>query len=162
MSLVLTTAALVLVYLAALGSAGAADVGTGVLLALLAQWSVRAHAPVRHGLPAALLSRALWLAPFVAVLVARSLSNAVSFVPYLVRPSALKHAGLVEIPYGERSERGVAVTALCISLSPGSVALDMDADRRVLIVQVADARDADRVLADEARFYDRWQRRVAP
>lgn len=162
-SRVLRTVSLVIVYLAALGSAGAGDVAIGLALALLIQWSIRPPAPVSQGVSTpSPPSRALWLLPFLVVLVGRSFLGALSFLRYLVRPSALSHAGLVEVPYGNRTEVGVAVTGLCISLVPGSVVLQMERDRRVLIVQVADARDPDRVRAEQAGFYERWQRRVVP
>lgn len=159
---IVTTGVLVFVYLAALGSAGPGDLAIGVGLALLVQWSVRPHAPVSRAPAPELLTRLLWLLPFVAVVAGRAVAGAVGFLPVLIRPSLLSRAGLVEIPYGERTTTGVAVTALCLSLTPGSIVIEMDAERRVLIIQLADARNADAVRADQARFYRRWQRRVAP
>ncbi|HEX6212651.1 MAG TPA: Na+/H+ antiporter subunit E [Methylomirabilota bacterium] len=159
---IVTTGVLVLVYLAALGSAGPGDLVIGVALALLVQWSVRPHAPVSRAPAPELLTRLLWLLPFVAVVAGRAVAGAVGFLPVLIRPALLSRAELIEIPYGERTPTGVAVTALCVSLTPGSIVIEMDEKRRVLIVQAVDWRNADAIRADQARFYQRWQRRVVP
>jgi multisubunit Na+/H+ antiporter MnhE subunit len=68
----------------------------------------------------------------------------------------------VRIPIGLRSERGVAVSALTTTLSPGTVLIDVDAERRELLVHVIDATDPDEVRARAQRFYDRYQRNVFP
>jgi multicomponent K+:H+ antiporter subunit E/multicomponent Na+:H+ antiporter subunit E len=74
----------------------------------------------------------------------------------------LEQPGLVRIPIGERSERGVAVSALATTLSPGTVLVDVDWERRDLLLHVIDASDPDAVRARLQRFYDRFQRRVFP
>jgi multicomponent Na+:H+ antiporter subunit E len=77
-----------------------------------------------------------------------------------VRP--LDRPGIVAVPMGERTPRGVAVSALATTLSPGTVLIDVDWDRRVMLLHVIDATDPDEVRAREQRFYERYQRRVFP
>jgi multicomponent Na+:H+ antiporter subunit E len=77
-----------------------------------------------------------------------------------VRP--LGRPGLVRVPMGERSERGVAVSALATTLSPGSVLVDLDWERRDILLHVIDASDPDGVRERLQRFYDRYQWRVFP
>jgi multisubunit Na+/H+ antiporter MnhE subunit len=48
------------------------------------------------------------------------------------------------------------------TLSPGSVLVDIDWQRRDMLLHVIDASDPDAVRADLERFYDRYQRRVFP
>lgn len=75
---------------------------------------------------------------------------------------ALRHPGIVRVPIGERSDRGVAVTALATTLSPGSVFLGVDPERGDMLLHVMDASDPDAVRAHMQRFYERYQRRVFP
>jgi multicomponent Na+:H+ antiporter subunit E len=84
----------------------------------------------------------------------------VTLVSLRLRP--LRRPGIVAVPMGERSETGVAVTALAMTLSPGSVLVDIDWDRRVLFFHFLDASDPDSLRAQQERMYDRWQRHVFP
>ena len=70
--------------------------------------------------------------------------------------------GVVRVPIGERTERGVAVSALATTLSPGSVLLDIDWDHGDMLLHVIDASDPDAVRARLQRFYERYQRPVFP
>lgn len=71
-------------------------------------------------------------------------------------------AGFVEVPIGERTPTGVAVTSLLITLSPGSVVLDIDHERGIMLYHVLDATNPDDVRARYQRFYERFQRHVFP
>lgn len=70
--------------------------------------------------------------------------------------------GIIEIPIGERTPGGVAVTAFIMTLSPGSVVLDIDWERRVMLFHEIDVRDEQKVRAQYEEFYQRWQQRVFP
>ena len=84
----------------------------------------------------------------------------VTLVSLRLRP--LRRPGIVAMPMGGRSETGVAVTALAMTLSPGSVLVDIDWDRRILFFHFLDASDPDRLRQQQERMYDRWQRHVFP
>ena len=73
-----------------------------------------------------------------------------------------RNAGFVEVPYGDRSPRGVTVTSLAVSISPGSILIDADDERRVIIFNVIDASDPEAFRKDLDRFYDRFQRHALP
>ena len=73
---------------------------------------------------------------------------------------SVEHPGIVLVPIGERTELGVAVTGLLIGLSPGSLLVDVDAERQMMLFHVIDAHDPDAVRAQIDGFYHRWQRRV--
>jgi multicomponent K+:H+ antiporter subunit E/multicomponent Na+:H+ antiporter subunit E len=77
-----------------------------------------------------------------------------------VRP--VRRPGFIRVPLGPRSDRGAAVSALVTTLSPGTVLVDIDWERRDLLLHVIDASDPDALRARHQRFYDRYQRRVFP
>ncbi|MBJ7519010.1 MAG: Na+/H+ antiporter subunit E [Solirubrobacteraceae bacterium] len=72
----------------------------------------------------------------------------------------LECPGIVRVPIGERSERGIAISALATTLSPGTVFVDVDGDD--MLLHVIDASDPDAVRAKLQQFYDRYQRSVFP
>jgi len=74
----------------------------------------------------------------------------------------LEGPGVVLVPIGERSPLGVAVTGLLVGLSPGSMLLEVDDKRQMMLFHVIDARDPDAVRAQIDRLYQRHQRRVFP
>ena len=74
----------------------------------------------------------------------------------LVRP------GIVAVPMEERSPDGVVVTGLAVTLSPGSVLLDLDWERRLMLFHLIDASDPEAVRAAYHDFYYRLQRKVFP
>jgi multisubunit Na+/H+ antiporter MnhE subunit len=80
----------------------------------------------------------------------------------VLRLRPLDRPGLVLIPIGERTELGIAATGLLFGLSPGSVLIEVDHERRAMVWHVIDARDPEAVRARFARFYDRYQRPVIP
>lgn len=74
----------------------------------------------------------------------------------------LKSPGIVEIPIGERSHSGIAVSALALTLSPGEFLVDVHPDRGVFLIHVIDASDPDDIRAKHEHFYQRYQRRTFP
>jgi multicomponent Na+:H+ antiporter subunit E len=74
----------------------------------------------------------------------------------------VRTAGVVTVPMGARTDTGVAVSALAISLTPGELVLELDWDRRLMLVHTLDAHDPEGVRRAQARLYERYQRRVFP
>lgn len=70
--------------------------------------------------------------------------------------------GYVEVPIGERTTNGVAVTGMLVTLAPGSVLIDVDWERDIMLYHMLDATDPDAVRATIATFYERYQRAVFP
>jgi multicomponent Na+:H+ antiporter subunit E len=68
----------------------------------------------------------------------------------------------VEIPIGERSETGLAVSGIANTLSPGTVMVDVDVAAGSWTIHSIDVSDEDAVREDVQRFYDRYQRQVWP
>ena len=158
----LWVAVLAAVYLLALGSFHPFDLALGLLLAAGLSFGLRGRLerPQGEGPPlAARVAAAPLLLAAVAAEVARGTWDVALRVLGL-RP--VEHPGIVAIPIGERSELGVAVTGLLAGLSPGSLLLDVDRQRRAMLFHVIDASDPDAVRAQLDRFYQRYQRRVFP
>lgn len=74
----------------------------------------------------------------------------------------LRAPGIVEVPIGERSETGIAVSALASTLSPGAFLIDVDREAGVMRFHVLDASDPEQVIHDHQQFYRRFQRAVFP
>jgi multicomponent K+:H+ antiporter subunit E/multicomponent Na+:H+ antiporter subunit E len=56
----------------------------------------------------------------------------------------------------------VAVTALLVTLAPGSVLIDVYWERRVMLYHMLDATHPKDVAATIDQFYERFQRAVFP
>lgn len=152
-----------IVYVLTLASTDPVDFAMGLALGalLVALLGRRMRlAPAGHGLPA--LSRILWFAVFAAAVLVDILHGAWDVALRVMHLRPIERPGVVRVPIGERSERGIAVSALATTLSPGSVLLDIDRDAGDLLLHVIDASDPDGVRDRLQRFYDRYQRRVFP
>lgn len=74
----------------------------------------------------------------------------------------LTKPGIVAVPFGDRSPRGVAVSSFFITLAPGETLVGIDEERREMFVHVVDGRDPDAIRAQFEHFYQRHQRKVWP
>jgi multicomponent Na+:H+ antiporter subunit E len=155
--------ALGVLYCLTLASADPVDLATGAVVGgTLAALLGRRLRLGPGGTAPPLPTRVLWFGPFAAAVVADVLQGTWDVALRVLHLRPLERPGVVRVPIGARSERGVAVSALATTLSPGSVLVDVDWERRDLLVHVIDASDPDAVRARLARFYDRYQRRVFP
>ena len=159
----LALAVLVIVYLLVLASAAPWDFGFGVVLG--AGLLVTTRRFIFGGRPAPIPNlprRLLALVPFAAATLVDIVRGTwqVALVVLHLRP--LRHPGIVAIPIGERTPLGVVVSALAISLSPGSFLVDIDETERVMLFHVLEASDPDAVRAEYQAFYRRYQRHVFP
>lgn len=159
----LALALLVLVYALVLASVEPWDLAFGALFGGVLLWSSRRFVFADGGRPGGPLPpRLLAFVPFAAAVVWAILKGTwdVALVVLHVRP--LVHPGIVAVPIGERSRLGVVVATLETSLSPGSVLVDIDWERRIMLIHFIDASDPDKIRAEQHRFYERYQRRVFP
>jgi multisubunit Na+/H+ antiporter MnhE subunit len=161
--LALSLVLLTLVYALTLGSLDPWDLLVGALIAasLLAFFQTTVIGRRPAPLPD-LPSRLLAFVPF-AVRIVRDIGVGtwqVALVMLHLRP--LRHPGLVTVPIGDRSHRGVAVTALVTTISPGSFFIDADWERGEMLFHFLDASDPDAIRRDLAHVYQRYQRHVFP
>lgn len=162
MSFALRVALLTLVYALTLASFHPFDLILGALLSAASLLALRRFLTLGRGSAGELGRRAVRFPAFAAVVaggVARGTWE-VALAVLGVRPPT--RADVVDVPIGERTSTGVAVSALAVTLSPGEVLVDVDWERRVMLIHVLDASDPDAVRARLERFYDRYQRGVFP
>ncbi len=156
-------AGLAVVFLLTLASTDPVDVVLGLALGLVLALGLGDRLRPRTGAavpPAA--GRALWLPVYAAAVAWDVVAGTWDVALRVLHLRPVDAPGFVRVPIGERSERGVAVSALTSTLSPGSVLVDVDWERRELLLHVIDASDPDAIRADLQRHYDRYQRRVFP
>lgn len=114
-----------------------AMIGFGFAQAVRAKWS----GVVRFG--------RLWAAfdLLVFFLVQLVLAN-LTMAYYTLMPLTRMSPGVIRVPLEPMSESALSVLANLITLTPGTLSVDVSTDRRELLVHVMDARDADAVAAE--------------
>lgn len=151
--------ALTIVYALALGSFRPLDllagalVSTAVMMGLGLSGSV-APAPV-------LARRAIGFPAFSAAVIGHVVTGTVQVVKIVLGLHS-PPAGIIAVPIEERSDLGVAVAALALTVSPGEVLVEIDWARRCMMIHVVDASDPDSIREQHRRLYRRYQRRVFP
>jgi multicomponent Na+:H+ antiporter subunit E len=141
---------LTLVWVGLWGSATAANVlgGLAVAVVLLASLPLTEVDEPEHVRPVALLR---FLAGFAVDLVRASLQVAL----LVVRPRLQLRQAVLAVPVGGASDRLLTVLANAISLTPGTLTLEVDRSRSTLYVHVLDvgpgAGAVERVRADILR-----------
>jgi len=159
----LSVLGLTLIYSMFLLSTRAWDLAAGLILSVGLVLLFRRH--LFAGSPPAVpgfgrrLTALLRFAWFVYVDVIDGLWQVLVIVMGL-RP--LTQSGIVAIPIGERTKSGVAVTAWAMTLSPGSVLIDVDWERQVMLFHFIDATQPDKLRKKIQDFYRRYQRPVFP
>jgi multicomponent Na+:H+ antiporter subunit E len=162
-SWVLAVLSLAAVYLLTLASAAPLDFVTGLVLAAVVLLALRGRLPAPgEGDPPALLARVVGFPLLVGGLLVEMTKGTWDVALRVLHLRPLQAPGIVLVPMGDRSPRGVAVTGLLIGLSPGSLLLEVDEDHRTMLFHVIDASDPDAVRAQIDGFYDSYQRRVFP
>jgi multisubunit Na+/H+ antiporter MnhE subunit len=154
----LRAAGLVAVYLLVLTSALPGDVLIGALLALPIAAALR---PRRPGRPAGPLPARVWAAGgLLAQTAAEMARGSWRVARYCLGGEG--SPGLVEIPQGDRSRHAIAVWGVLTGEAPDEIPVDVDEQRRVLIVHLVEASDPAAVRDRHARTHERWLRRVVP
>lgn len=154
---------LVAVYLLTLGSLHPLDLALGAVLAVALLHTLRGfRGPAAEGAGGSVLGRMAAFPVFAAAVVADIVRGTVEVSLVVLGRRPLVAPGIVEVPIGERTPAGVAVSALATTLSPGAVLMDVDWERRVMILHVLDASDPEAVRAEHQRLYERRQRAVFP
>ena len=146
-------------YLLVLGSVAPWDVAAGLLLGVVLTVLLHGRLPYPAG-PAASPRCLLALPGLAGAVLLDVLRGTWDVALRVVGLRPLATPGIVTVPVGDRSPRGVAVTGFMVGLSPGSVLLDVTGD--TMVFHVIDAGDPDAVRASVERFYTRHQRKVWP
>jgi multisubunit Na+/H+ antiporter MnhE subunit len=63
-------------------------------------------------------------------------------------------SGFVRFRYAPMSDRGAAILAAMITLTPGTTAIDIDPDSRTMTLHLLDAAGAEEAIADIRRTFE--------
>ena len=155
----LTAILLALTYLAVVGHWSAADVIVSLVVGIFVTFLFgRFQSESAPGTVVRVLALP-WLLVGVALELFR---GSWTMLLVLTGLKTWKNVGYAEVPYGARTPRGVLVTALIASASPGSLLIKIDDKRRVMLFNVIDASDPHALRRGLDRFYDRFQRWAVP
>lgn len=136
------------------GTISLATLGTGFVLGYAVLWLTRGLYRPASRRYVSRLPRALRLAGyFVGELVLSSLRVAWD----VVTPSMHARPGILRVPLRARSDLEILVTANLVTLTPGSLTLDVSPDRRELYVHLMFLSDAD---SDRRAIQEKLERRV--
>jgi len=80
----------------------------------------------------------------------------------IVRPGARPASAVVEMPVGDLSRTGAALLACLAALTPGTSAIDLDLDRRRLVLHLLDGSDPASAMAAIRRRLERPLKVVCP
>jgi multisubunit Na+/H+ antiporter MnhE subunit len=156
--------ALAAVYALVLGRATTADLLTALVVAvgvrIMVHRFLRATAGSSVSGSPTLAWRVLmlpWFALGVGLEVVKGTIAVMAVV--LGRPA---RPGVVEVRLYARTPGGVLAGMLALTLSPGSVVIDVDEARRRVRLHVINAADPTAVRTASRRFYRRYQRAVFP
>jgi multisubunit Na+/H+ antiporter MnhE subunit len=160
---VASIAALTAIYAGTLASFAPADLLFGALLpcALLLLFRQvlpreQPHAPARS------LRRVCAFFPFAGAVLWDIVVGTWTVARIVITPRPTNRPGVVVLPLDERTRTGVFISALALSLSPGSTLIAVDWEHRVMLVHLLDATDPECARDDLRRFYERYQRHVFP
>lgn len=158
-----TVVLLTTTYTFALASSDPWDILFGLLLsvALLALFGpfLRGDAAAKAPLQP---RRLLAFIPFVGAVLRDIFVGTWTVLRIVLPPRPHNRPGIIVVPLGERTPGGVAVSALAVSLSPGSSLIAIDWEQRIMLLHLLDAADPDAARAELQQFYDRYQRAVFP
>jgi multicomponent K+:H+ antiporter subunit E len=130
----------------------AASIGTmvlGVLLALALPFAVASFWPrVRP------LARSGRVLPFVARIAWDMLVANWAVARRVVGPVAALHPAFVEVPLDLRDPFAATLLGSIVSLTPGTVSIDVDRERWVLQVHALDAPDPDALVREIKQRYE--------
>jgi multisubunit Na+/H+ antiporter MnhE subunit len=160
---VLAVVLLAAVYVLTLASTDPLDLITGLVLAAVLMFALRGRLPAPgEGNPPSLGARIVAFPALLGALLVDMTKGTWDVTLRVLHLRSLQSPGIVLVPIGDRSPRGIAVTGLLIGLSPGSMLLDVDERHRSMLFHVIDASDPVAVRAHIDGFYERYQRRVFP
>lgn len=160
MTRALTTLVLAALYLGVLGSVALADVVVALFVGAFFALALPSSLELR-GARTALWQMAL-LPLFLIGVVREVLRGAAGMTFVVLGVRDWRHQGVLEVELDARTAIGITVSALVTGLSPGSVVVDIDYERRVMVVHVIDASEPARVQGNLRHFYERFQRFVFP
>jgi multicomponent K+:H+ antiporter subunit E len=103
------------------------------------------------------LRRPLALVPLIAVFLWDVVAANVAVAKLVLGPVRRLHPRMLEIALEVRSAPAISALAGIVSLTPGTVSVDVSADRRTLLVHALNVADP---VSAAARIKERYERRI--
>ena len=135
-------------------------VGLCVAAAVVAMFGE--HVFTEHPEAPGLVTRLVWFVPFVAVVQWDVIVGTWRVALIVLGLRTDFEPGILEVPIGERTRLGVAVTGLTVTLSPDSYLVGVDLDEEVMYFHVIDTSDPERTRERFDHLYGSYQRHVFP
>jgi multisubunit Na+/H+ antiporter MnhE subunit len=151
------------VYLLVLASSDWRDAVIGVLLSFMVLAVTASFRKTGDVAPRPMgIRRIVRFFPFAVAVLADVVKGSFSVSLYVLGFRSTDAAGIVRVPYLDRTPQGIVVSGLVMTLSPGTVLVDLDDEQREMIVHAIDASDPEGVISGLQEFYQRHQRQVFP
>jgi multisubunit Na+/H+ antiporter MnhE subunit len=154
---------LTVTYTFALASGDPWDILFGIILAIAL---VALFGPFLRGNSAAKSplqpKRLIAFVPFAWAVLRDIIIGTWTVLRIVLHPRPRNRPGIIAVPLGDRTPGGVAISALAMSLSPGSSLIVIDWDKRIMLLHLLDVADPEAARAELQQFYDRYQRAVFP
>ncbi len=147
------------VWLLALGDVSPGDLIVGLFVSAGVLWLLGYHRSDRT--PEGFPGRVLRFWPFLLA-AGREIVVGTRDVTAVVIGARPATPGYVEVPIGARTRNGIVVTGWLTTLIPGSVLIDIDDERGIMLFHVLDATEPEDFRSSLDRFYERYQRHVFP
>ncbi|MCA9284075.1 MAG: Na+/H+ antiporter subunit E [Phycisphaerales bacterium] len=150
MNLLVVNLLLAFVWAAMAETFTAGSVVTGFLLGYAALWLLQ---PV---IGRSRYFHRTWAAVrFVVFLAVELVVANVAMVRHVLQPLSTMHPGIVGVPLDTANDLETTLLSICVTLTPGSFAVDVSADGRTLFVHVVDAEDPEAVRRLIKNGYER-------
>jgi len=151
MSLVLTTIALAILWGAATGEFSLLNLFFGAALGAAALFLVRDRVA-----GTGVLLRLRRIVSLAALFTYELFASAIRVAVLVMRPNMEKHLhpGIVAFPLTATSDAEITLLANLITLTPGTLSVDVSDDRRLLYVHAIDVPDKEALISDIARGFE--------
>ena len=157
MILALMTIALAVIWALITGSFTAPNLGFGILVSAAALYILRDNVGRPNGV------RRLWKIGALGGLFIRELLMSairVAGAVLLRDPARSLRPAIIAYPLSVRSDAEIAVLANLITLTPGTLSVDVSDDRSVLFIHALDLADRDALIAEIAGGFEAQVREV--
>ena len=154
MNLFLLNLILAISWSALAGSFTLSTLAVGFVLGFGTLWLLQ---PLLGG-PSAYFLRAYYWARLVVMFHYELVVSSIAVVWDVITPTQLSRTGIVEVPLDIKSDTGILLVTNLISLTPGTLSLDVSEDRKTLFVHAMFADDHEAVRSQLKNTMEKWVR----
>lgn len=154
MNLFLLNLVLAISWSALAGSFTLTTLAVGFVLGFATLWLLQ---PLLGG-PSAYFLRAYYWVRLVVMFHYELIVSSLAVVWDVVTPTQLSRPGIIEMPLDVKSDTGILLVTNLISLTPGTLSLDVSEDKKTLLVHAMFADDPDAVVAQLKNTMEKWVR----